>query len=152
VVDGTTVYVGNFSGRVVAMNVANGERLWTAAEGAISPVWPAGDSVFLMNDLNALVRLDKATGTPIWRTELPSAVVRGALFRSQRAVVAHYGPVLAGGRLIVTSSDGLIREFDPQSGALIGTTEIPGGAASNPVVAGQTLYVVSKSGQLVAFR
>ena len=152
VIDGTTVYVGNFSGRVVAMNIANGERLWTASEGTISPVWPAGDSVFLLNDLNELVRLDKATGNPVWKTPLPSAVASGLLFRSNRAVVAHFGPVLAGGRLIVSSSDGLIREFDPQSGALIGTTEIASGAASNPVIAGQTLYVVSKAGQLVAFR
>ncbi|SEW02983.1 Outer membrane protein assembly factor BamB, contains PQQ-like beta-propeller repeat [Cognatiyoonia koreensis] len=152
VIDGNTVYVGNFSGRVVAMNVANGERLWTASEGTLSPVWPAGDSVFLVNDLNELVRLDAATGIPVWKTALPSEVASGLLFRTNRSVVAHYGPVLAGGRLIVGSSDGLMREFDPQSGALIGTAEISGGAASNPVVAGQTLYVVSKAGQLVAFR
>lgn len=151
VIDGNTVYVGNFSGRVVAMNIANGERIWTATEGAVSPVWPAGDSVFLVNDLNELVRLDRNTGVAVWKVDLPEFVkTRG--FRKNRAKHAHYGPVLAGGRLIVPSSDGMIREFDPASGALIGTTEIPGGAASNPAVAGQTLYVVSKSGQLVAFR
>jgi len=151
VIAGDTVYVGNFSGRVVALKVANGERVWTASEGAVSPVWPAGDSVFLVNDLNELVRLDRGTGTPVWKVELPQfePVSR---FRQNRTKFAHYGPVLAGGRLIVPSSDGLIREFDPASGALIGTTEIPGGAATNPAVAGQTLYVVSKSGQLVAFR
>jgi len=52
----------------------------------------------------------------------------------------------------VASSDGLIRQFDPASGALIGTIALPGGAASAPVVAGQTLYVISKTGQLHAFR
>jgi outer membrane protein assembly factor BamB len=54
--------------------------------------------------------------------------------------------------LIVTASDGQIRQFDPTSGALIGADEIAGGAASAPVVAGNTLYVISKTGQLVAFR
>jgi outer membrane protein assembly factor BamB len=151
VIAGDTVYVGNFSGRVVALNIANGDRVWTATEGAVSPVWPAGDSVFLVNDLNELVRLDRKTGVPVWKVALP-ALVEAGRFRRSRSKHAHYGPVLAGGRLIVPSSDGLIREFDPASGALIGTTEIPGGAASNPAVAGQTLYVVSKSGQLVAFR
>lgn len=151
VIDGTTVYVANFSGRLVAMNVANGDRLWTAAEGAVGPVWPAGDSIFLINDLSELVRLEKATGQVIWKTSLPDFEQSG-LFGRTRTGFAHYGPVLAGGRLIVASSDGLIREFDPRAGNLIGTTEIAGGAASNPVVAGQTLYVVSKSGQLVAFR
>ncbi|MDG1801868.1 MAG: quinoprotein, partial [Paracoccaceae bacterium] len=42
--------------------------------------------------------------------------------------------------------------FNPQDGSLIGQAELRGGAASNPVVAGGTLYIVTKSGQLVAFR
>jgi len=150
VIDGNRAYIGNFSGRLVAVNTFNGDRIWTATEGATSPVWPVGGSVFLMSDQNALVRLDAADGTAIWRTQLPEfAETR---LRQQRTVFAHYGPVLAGGRLLVASSDGLIRSFDPTSGAEIGAVEIPGGAASHPVVAGETLYVVSKTGQLVAFR
>jgi outer membrane protein assembly factor BamB len=34
----------------------------------------------------------------------------------------------------------------------LGLTDITGGASTNPVVAGQTLYIVSSSGELVAFR
>ncbi|WP_439155731.1 outer membrane protein assembly factor BamB family protein, partial [Yoonia sp.] len=116
----------------------------------VSPVWPVGDAVFLVNDLNELVRLDATSGAPVWRTAMPT--FGDAPTARQRSVFAHHGPVLAGGRLIVASSDGLIRQFDPASGALIGTLDIPGGAATNPVVAGRTLYVVSKTGQLHAFR
>ena len=42
--------------------------------------------------------------------------------------------------------------FDPASGALIGQAQIPGGAAAAPAVAGQTLYVVTHDGQLIAYR
>lgn len=150
VIVGDRVYVANFSGRVVAMDMENGDRIWTSVEGALSPVWPAGDSVFLVNELNQLVRLDAGDGSTVWNVELPQ--YEETRVRGQRTVYAHYGPILAGARLIVASSDGFIREFDPASGALIGTTPIAGGAASNPVVAEQTLYVVSKDGQLVAFR
>ncbi len=150
VIDGDRVYVGNVSGRVVALNINNGDRIWTATEGAVGPVWPAGGSVFLVNDLGELVRLDDADGTPIWRIELPGFVENRE--RRQKTRFAHYGPILAGGRLIVASSDGLIRQFDPASGALVGTLEIAGGAASNPIVANGVLYVVTKRGQLAAFR
>ncbi|WP_106744561.1 PQQ-like beta-propeller repeat protein [Yoonia maritima] len=150
VIAGNRVYVGNFGGRIVALNLKDGSRIWTASEGALSPVWPVGDAVFVVNDLNELVRLDAETGNPVWRVDLPN-FTEGKTSR-QRRVYAHYGPVLAGGRLIVTSSDGFIRQFDPTSGALIGTIDLPGGAASAPVVAGQTLYVVSKDGKLHAFR
>ena len=144
------VYVGNFGGQLVAFDAFNGDRFWTATEGALGPVWPAGNAVFFVNDLGELVRLDAATGNPVWRIALPTADMKSR--RKQRAVVAHYGPILAGGRLIVAATDGVIRQFDPVSGALIGTTLIAGGAAASPVVAGGVLYVITKTGQLVAFR
>lgn len=150
VVSGNRLYVGNVSGRVVAMELGTGDRLWTALEGAVGPVWPAGDSVFLINDLNELVRLSSASGDPIWRVALPK--FEETRERRQKTLHAHYGPILAGGRIIVASSDGQLRQFDPTSGALIGAVEIPGGASSNPVIANKTLYVVSKQGQLLAFR
>ena len=150
VIDGDRVYVGNVSGRVVALDLFNGDRIWTATEGAVGPVWPAGGSVFLVNDIGELVRLDAAGGEPIWRVALPG--FEESRERRQKTRFAHYGPIIAGNRLIVASSDGLIRQFDPTSGALVGTIEIPGGAASNPIVANGVLYVVSKRGQLLAFR
>lgn len=150
VVDGNIVYVGNFSGRLVAMNVDSGARIWTANDGAISPVWPAGDSVFVINDLNELVRLDAGDGSTIWRIALPQFEENRP--GRQKTLHAHYGPVLAGGRLIVASSDGTLRQFDPTSGALLGQVDLPGGATTNPIVAGETLYVVNRRGQLLAFR
>ena len=145
------VYVGNVTGSTAAIDAFSGERLWTATEGAVGPVWPVGPALFLVNDLGQLIRLDSDSGAVVWRTQLPSTAPSGRFSRS-RTVFAHYGPVLAGGRLIVASSDGQIRAFDPRSGALVGNAVLPGGAASGPAVAGGTLYVVTKSGQLVAFR
>lgn len=152
VIDGNTVYAGNHSGRVVALNVNSGERIWTAQHGALDPVWPAGGSVYFVSDLNELIRLDATDGTQIWSVDLPGyEPVRRPQRRRDSAFVNH-GPILAGGRLIVASSDGLIRSFDPASGDLVGTTEIRGGATTRPVVANGTLYVVSTNGVLHAFR
>lgn len=150
VIAGNRVYVGNFGGQLAVLDTFTGDRIWTANEGTLGPVWPAGNAVFFVNDLNELVRLDAATGNPVWRVTLPAADVKST--RRQPAVAAHYGPVLAGGRLIVASTDGTLRQFDPVSGALIGTTPIAGGAAASPVVAGGVLYVITKTGQLVGFR
>ncbi len=150
VVDGGVVYVGNQSGRAAALDLASGERIWTATEGAYSPVWPEGGSVFLVSDQAELVRLDAATGERIWGVELPYFDTDRE--RRRRAVWAHYGPVLAGGRLWVASGDGLLRAFAPQDGQLVAELALPGGAASAPAVAGGTLYVLGANGQLQAFR
>lgn len=150
VIAGGRVYAGTSSGRIAAVDLASGLEDWSAREGANSPVVVAGGSVFAVNDQAQLVRLDAATGGVIWRQALPYFTTERV--RRQDAIHAHYGPVLAGGRLHVTSSDGMLRSFDPASGALVGQVAIPGGAASAPVVAGQTLYVVARNGQLHALR
>lgn len=150
VVSGGRVYAGNRSGRLAAIDLASGAERWSAREGALGPVRPVGDSLFLISDLGELVRLEAATGRRIWGTELGRYL--DAPERNRAEVVAHYGPLLAGGRLLVASNDGLLRSFDPVSGAETGRVEIPGGATTHPVVVGRTLYVVGRDGQLHAFR
>lgn len=150
VIVGNTVYGGTSSGRINAFDLNSGLQNWSAREGASGPVVVAGGSVFAVNDEAQLVRLDAATGGVIWRIPLPYYVEDRV--RKQDRIRAHYGPVLAGGRLFVASSDGLLRVFDPVSGGLVGQGQIPGGAATAPVVAGQTLYIAGSDGQLHAFR
>lgn len=144
------VYAGNASGRMVALDAGTGKRLWTATEGTYGAVIPVGSSLFLVSDNAELVRLDAATGARIWGTPLPNYVK--AKPKKLKTVYAHYGPVLAGGRVLVASTDGLIRLFDPVSGALTGQVALPGGAASNPVVVGGVLYILTGKGTLAAYR
>ena len=150
VVSGDRVYLGNQSGRIVALDVDSGMRVWSAREGATGPVWPVGGSLFAVSDLNELLRLDDTDGSRIWGVELPNFVKRKP--KKQSRIVVHHGPIVAGGRVIIASGDGVLRSYDPANGALTGSVEIPGGATTAPVVAGQTLYVVSKDGVLLAYR
>ena len=148
-VDGV-IYAANHSGRAAAFDATTGQPVWRAEEGAMSPLWVTGGSAFLISDENRLIRLDAATGEIIWAEELPFFTKRRIARR--KATFAHYGPVLAGGRLLVASDDLQLREYDPVTGGYIGATELPRGAARNPVVAGGTLYIVTENGQLHAFR
>lgn len=150
VISGNSVYVGNQSGRTVALDLGSGARKWTAPEGAVGRIVPAGDSVFIVSEQNELLRLKASDGSVIWSVDLPKFL--SSRPSRQSSVVAHHGPVLAGGLLHLASDDGLIRSFDPVSGALVGSVEINGGATSEPVVAGGVMYVVSQKGRLHAFR
>lgn len=150
VVDGNRIYAGNQSGRLVAIKRQNGERLWTARFGALSPVWPAGGSVFVISDENQLKRLDARDGSEIWSVDLPKWRTENK--RRRRDVFAHYGPIIAGGHLLVASSDDKIRVFDPASGAELDSIDLPGGASSHMAVVGGTLYVVNARGALLAYR
>jgi outer membrane protein assembly factor BamB len=150
VIAGKSLFAGTGNGRTVAMSASSGERIWSAGEGALGPVAIGGGSLFLVNDEAKLVRLNAETGEVIWSVEMPYFTQDKP--KRRKGIYAHYGPVMAGGRIMVVSSDGLLRAFDPTDGSLTYTAEIPGGAAAQPAVAGGTLYVVGGNGQLHAFR
>ncbi|MEL7097577.1 MAG: PQQ-binding-like beta-propeller repeat protein [Pseudomonadota bacterium] len=151
VVDGTRVYAGNQAGRMIAVDTGSGKRIWTANDGAIGTMYPIGGSVFALTDANELVRLDADDGTRIWGIRLPNFVKDRP--RRIAEVFAHHGPVVAGGLVRVASSDAQLRSVNPQDGSLAAITEIPGGGATTaPVIAGRTLYVVNRNGQLLAYR
>lgn len=150
VVSGGTVFVGTEAGRLGAFRAESGQRFWTAEEGAMNPPLVVGGSVFAVNDQGRLVRLEAETGARIWAVDLPGFTNDRP--RKQAEIHTHFGPVLAGGRLVTVSSDGLLRQFDPASGAVVGQVALPGGAASGPALAGGMLFVVTGKGQLLAFR
>ncbi|UWQ20231.1 PQQ-binding-like beta-propeller repeat protein [Jannaschia sp. W003] len=150
VIRGGRVFAGTTAGRTVALDLGTGERLWTALEGAVSPLAAVGGALFQVTDRGQLIRLDAATGDVTWRADLP--FYKDARAAKREGIFAHYGPVLAGGRLWVASSDGALRGFDPVSGALRTALPVPGGAASRPIAFGDALYVVGREGQLHAFR
>lgn len=150
VVDGNSIYAGNASGRTAKFDRKSGDLIWTAKEGAFGPVWPEGNSVFLVNDQSAVVRLSASTGETLWKVDLPYFVEEK--IKNRKSIYAHYGPLLAGGRLWVGSNDGVLRSFDPQNGQLLSQVALPEGATTAPIVVGNTLYIVSRDGALRAYR
>lgn len=150
VVSDDVVYAGTSAGRIVALEQSSGNRIWTADEGAVSPLVVTGGSLFAVSDRAQLLRMDAKTGDVIWRADLP-------YYRSQRlarrqGIYAHFGPILAGGRLWVASSDGVMRGFNPLDGTLVAQVDVPDGAASRPIAFGDRLYVVGRGGDLHAYR
>lgn len=153
VVVGNTVFVGTSGGRTAAIDMTSGQVLWNATEGALNPVLPVGGSLFQVTDDGRLVRMDAGSGEVIWAVQMPYFTnPKPQKTRRNQAIYAHYGPVAAGGRIVVASSDGLLRVFDPRDGRLVSTAAIPDGAASAPILTNSMLYVMGGDGQLHAFR
>ncbi|MDA9336705.1 PQQ-like beta-propeller repeat protein [Planktomarina temperata] len=150
VIEGSSVYLASSAGRMAAVDLNTGLRIWTAKQGSQGHILVAGGAVFAVSDAGNLIRLSKDDGALIWSTPLPKFTEKSV--KSRAKIHAHYGPILAGGRLILASSDGLIRQFNPADGTLITTVDLPSGAASAPIVVNGTLYVLSTKGDLLAFR
>ena len=150
VIIGRNAYAADGSGKVVSLKIENGERKWTAPYGSSGNFWIAGKSLFFISDKNDLVRLELKTGKTVWLTELPS-FSKKRILRSKKTN-QHHGPIIAGNQLIIASSDGYMRFYDPKTGEQRNILKIQAGASANPIVANETLYLVTQDGKLRAFR
>lgn len=147
VIDQGIVYASSYSGRMVALDAVTGQRLWQREIGSAETPWSAGETVFVLSNDQRLMALDRKTGGIRWITELPSHVVR-----KNNIPIVWTGPVLAGGRLILTSSRERLVEVDPMTGTLIDVTGLGQNVMVSPVVANNTLYLLTEFGDLRAYR
>ncbi|MGF1659346.1 MAG: PQQ-binding-like beta-propeller repeat protein [Rubrimonas sp.] len=148
VMAGVAVFASNQAGLMLAIDGRSGARGWTRDIGSTSPVWVAGATLFAMSVDARLFRLAASTGETLWATDLP----KWGDPEDREDLISYGGPMLAGGAVHVTSSDGRLLSFDPQTGAQLSEAPLPGGATLGPVVAGGVLYVLSDAGDLFAFR
>ena len=148
VIAGGQAYLANAGGEIVALRVTNGSELWSVPAGATDSPLVIGGAVFIVSDTSQLLRIDAGSGRVLWATQLPEF----AKPAKRRGFIPHYGPIMAGGQLVVAGSDGRLRFFNPESGAETYSVALPAGAASAPIVAAGVLYVVNQKGKLLAFQ
>ena len=148
VIDSGRVYAVGQGGRMVAIELITGQRVWEINVAGISTPWVAGDWIFVVTDDARLVAVARATGKARWINQLP----RFQREKSKRGQISYQGPVLAGGRLILVGSNGTLINFDPATGNFQSQTSLRVPITQAPVVANSTLYVLDDEGRLHAFR
>jgi len=136
------------SGQTAAINMLSGNRVWDQEFGGINTPWVAGDFLFLVSNENELICLLAGDGRVRWVREL----ARFADPEERTIPVVWAGPVLAGERLYLVNSLGRLVVVSPFTGETIEERELPGPTTLPPVVAARTLYVLSDSGTLAAYR
>ncbi len=142
------VYALGQGGRMVALDLTSGQRVWELNMAGIATPWVAGDWLFAVNDKAQLIAVQRLTGKIRWITQLP----RWEREKKKTGQISYYGPVLAGNRLIVAGSNGLMINVDPTNGTIQSQVDVGGGVRFQPVVAGRVLYLLTEEGRLLSFR
>lgn len=148
VIDRGRAYAISHSGRIVSIDMRTGERVWTRNIAGVQTPWIAGSFLFLVTTDAEVAALSLRDGRIRWITKLQK-------FRNEEArkdPVQWSGPVLAGDRLVLTSSLGDAVSVSPYTGEILGKIELSGGVFIPPVVAQETLYIVTDSAELIALR
>ena len=148
VIDRDRVIVVAHSGRMVAINLRSGSRLWERAIGGTHAPWVAGDFVFVLSSNNELVCLSRRAGRVRWVQPLP----RYEDEEDKEDPIQWAGPVLVGDRLLVTSSLGDVWTVSPYTGEIVEKKEAPGPVLIPPAVAQETVFLLTEDADLVALR
>lgn len=142
------VYAASHSGLFAAFDLRTGERIWMQEIGTLHTPWIAGEFLFVVSTDGEVVALDSESGQIRWIT--PLQAFRNPDRRKNR--IAWAGPILAGGRLVLASSEGELVLLDASTGNRIGDRDLGGPVYVAPIIADETVYVVTDEGRLAAYR
>ena len=134
------VVFGNTQGVVKALNLQDGQPLWTYTTGGkvFSTPAIAGNRVVIASTDNNVYCLDLKTGKKLWS------------HAAERSIVA--SPTIEGGRVFIGGSDGTFRALSLQNGSLLWDyKEIRGFMESKPYADKDGVYAGSWGNRLYAF-
>ena len=95
-----------------------------------------------------MAAFDRQSGDVAWITQLEA--FRNERRRRDRIVWA--GPILAGNRLLAVSSQGEMVIINPADGEVQERRDLGDEVFIAPVIANETVYIVTDSGRLIALR
>ncbi len=147
VADGGQVIAVGHSGRMVAVDIRTGERIWSRNIASVQTPWVAGGYIYNVTIDGQVICLMRRDGRLRWIRELNTEKQK----KSKKAI-QWVGPVLAGNQLVLFSSKGKMVVLSPYTGEILQTNDIGAGIYTSPVVADDTLYVVNDKAKVIALR
>jgi len=130
------VYVGTLDGRMLAVDLTDGELLWTYEVGAEVKSSPAvgGGQVFFGDEDGTFHALDAQTGTENWTFTAAAAITSSAN--------------LAGDRVVFGSYDNRLYCLSAAEGSLLWLVETEGYVHASPAVVDSVVVTVGCDGML----
>ena len=92
--------------------------------------------------------LSRADGKVLWMTQLAQYENE----KKKKKRISWNGPVLASGRLVTFGSNGQAAELNPVTGEIIRSFKVGDAVYVNPIIANQTVYVLTDDADLIALR
>jgi len=148
IIDNGRVYALGQGGRMAAYELVTGQRIWELSLAGISTPVVAGEWIFTLTDDARLLAIARSTGRVRWVTQLPH-------YKNEKKKdnpIFWTGPVLANNKLWIASSRGEVYSADVTTGTPTLFVDLKKPISLPPIVANQTLYILTDDGKLSAYR
>lgn len=148
VIDRGRVFAIGHGGRMVALELATGQRAWERNFAGEWTPWAAGEFLYIVTVDGEVLCITRADGKVRWITKLGQYRKP----KKKQNPIQWAGPVLASERLWLTSSNRELVAIDPYEGKRLTTIRLKAPSYLPPVVAGGMAYVLTDDGTLTAYR
>lgn len=148
VIDQGQVYAVGQGGRMVALEIVTGQRLWEQDFAGLATPYVAGEWVFVVTNDARLICIARGSGKIRWISQLNGF----KNMKKHKDPIYWDGPVVAGNKLVLVNSEGQIVFASPQTGEVQRTIDTGSSFSLPPVVAENTLYVLDHDGRVTAYR
>ena len=141
IIDGDQLYVVSYHDKLMALNLANGQPLWTHDVGSYAGLALAAGKVLVSDKSGNVWALDRSSGNSLWKQNL----------LEHRQLTS---PVVQGEYGVVGDLEGYLHWFKLDTGDVVGRERIERAAlrGTPQVSASGVLYAVSNEGKLAAYR
>ncbi len=152
------VFAVSHSGVFSATDLRTGQARWSLPVVGITSPLPEGDVVYVMAEDGQLICASRETGQIYWISNLNAGFVSkrtGGFLKigSHKSLKPIWSaPILAKDRLIMAGSSGQLVSVDAKTGAIQRRVELGAPVLLTPIAAGDMIYVVTDTAQLIALR
>ena len=120
----------------------DGQINWEIQLSTLNPIIVSGNYIFIIDSENKLHCIEDNTGGILWSVQLKT--------KNDERNITWYGPLLVQNKLILTSSEGVIISISPFNGNLLSTIKTNHEFKTHPVMAGKTIYLLSRESNIIA--
>lgn len=140
------LYAASHSGVFAAIDMRTGTPRWTLPIASVTTPWAAGDVVYITSLAGEVICVNRESGQVYWIKDLNEGIKKS----KNRSFFE--GPILAGDRLVMVSSDGRAIALNAKTGEIQKTIKLGGDGLITPIAVGGLVYVVTDKAELVAIR
>ncbi len=134
------IYAVSFQGRLAAFTANGGRKLWVKDLSSYTGVTVGPNSLFVTDVDDSVWSMDRASGGTLWKLD--------SLARRDLGL-----PVRHASTIVVGDAMGYLHWIDPESGDFVARSRVDDEPiVAAPVVIGDTLFALSRGGELAAFR
>lgn len=140
-----TVYAISHGGRMVALDAQTGSIKWQREFAGIRTPSVYGQYLYFVTIDGELTCLDRHNGHVVWSHQLPVKT-------SDKTKISWAGPVIAGGNLLLTGSNGQVIRHSLSDGKCVSAFDAGDTLSLSPVVVDGSLILLTDSARLSLWR